>query len=364
MRGMVIWPIGWPAAGAVRVPSAGVGRGDRRRRPGRGLGVGGGGRGRVAGADLGLLGLELALQIVLGLRGVDACAPQLVDDEQQDQHAAADHRPADRAEPSCECHAGTLVNGPAPPWSPSSAAGTLGDPHGARRPPPLRRFAPRALPGARRRRPRRRPGRDRAAPGPQRGRARPRSCARWPACCRWCRARPSCSATTSGPTRRAVRRRVGLLGHATMLYEELTVADNVRFWARAAKARPEDADAAMAELGLDGRLPRRHRRPALCGSAPAGRRSRSWWPGGPSCGCSTSPTPGSTRPPVTWSTGSSDGPPIRAPPSSSPPTSSSGPPRWPAARSPSSAASSRARRRRSRHPHRSRSTRPEVARVP
>jgi len=53
---------------------------------------------------------------------------------------------------------------------------------------------------------------------------------------------------------RAVRRRVGLLGHATMLYDELTVADNVRFWSRAAKARPADADAALTELGLDGRL--------------------------------------------------------------------------------------------------------------
>ncbi|WP_208027180.1 heme ABC exporter ATP-binding protein CcmA [Rhabdothermincola sediminis] len=54
--------------------------------------------------------------------------------------------------------------------------------------------------------------------------------------------------------RRAVRRRVGLLGHATGLYDELTVADNVRFWARAARAAPADADAAMAALGLDGRL--------------------------------------------------------------------------------------------------------------
>jgi heme ABC exporter ATP-binding subunit CcmA len=51
-----------------------------------------------------------------------------------------------------------------------------------------------------------------------------------------------------------VRRRVGLLGHATMLYDELTVADNVRFWSRAAKALPADAEAAMVELGLDGRL--------------------------------------------------------------------------------------------------------------
>ena len=54
--------------------------------------------------------------------------------------------------------------------------------------------------------------------------------------------------------RRAVRHRVGLLGHASGLYEDLTVADNVRFWAKAGRARPADADAAMARLGLDGRL--------------------------------------------------------------------------------------------------------------
>ena len=53
---------------------------------------------------------------------------------------------------------------------------------------------------------------------------------------------------------RPVRRHVGLLGHATFLYDDLTVADNVRFWARAAGAGTADADAAMARLGLDGRL--------------------------------------------------------------------------------------------------------------
>jgi heme ABC exporter ATP-binding subunit CcmA len=53
---------------------------------------------------------------------------------------------------------------------------------------------------------------------------------------------------------RALRRRVGLLGHATGLYDELTVADNVRFWGRAAGADPKDIDAAMAGCGLDGRL--------------------------------------------------------------------------------------------------------------
>ncbi len=54
--------------------------------------------------------------------------------------------------------------------------------------------------------------------------------------------------------RRALRRHVGLLGHATMLYDELTVADNVRFWARAAHADPADAEAALEALGLGGRL--------------------------------------------------------------------------------------------------------------
>jgi heme ABC exporter ATP-binding subunit CcmA len=53
---------------------------------------------------------------------------------------------------------------------------------------------------------------------------------------------------------REVRRRVGLLGHATGLYDELTVGDNVRFWGRAAGARDADITAAMGLLGLDGRL--------------------------------------------------------------------------------------------------------------
>ena len=53
---------------------------------------------------------------------------------------------------------------------------------------------------------------------------------------------------------RAVRRRVGLLGHADALYGDLTVADNVRFWARAAGADDRDALAAMARCELDGRL--------------------------------------------------------------------------------------------------------------
>jgi heme ABC exporter ATP-binding subunit CcmA len=55
-------------------------------------------------------------------------------------------------------------------------------------------------------------------------------------------------------SRRHLRRRVGLLGHATFLYDDLTVADNVRFWARACGATRAEGDAALAQMGLDGRL--------------------------------------------------------------------------------------------------------------
>jgi len=54
--------------------------------------------------------------------------------------------------------------------------------------------------------------------------------------------------------RRSVRRRVGLLGHVTGLYDDLTVADNLRFWSRAAGASDTDVAAALAHLDLDGRL--------------------------------------------------------------------------------------------------------------
>jgi heme ABC exporter ATP-binding subunit CcmA len=53
---------------------------------------------------------------------------------------------------------------------------------------------------------------------------------------------------------RAVRSRVGLLGHATALYDDLNVVDNVRFWSRAAGARSADTEEAIEQLGLGGRL--------------------------------------------------------------------------------------------------------------
>ncbi len=53
---------------------------------------------------------------------------------------------------------------------------------------------------------------------------------------------------------RSVRRRVGLLGHATGLFDDLTVADNVTFWGRATRARAGDIEAALELVGLEGRL--------------------------------------------------------------------------------------------------------------
>ncbi|MCB1029722.1 MAG: heme ABC exporter ATP-binding protein CcmA [Acidimicrobiales bacterium] len=53
---------------------------------------------------------------------------------------------------------------------------------------------------------------------------------------------------------KAVRPLVGLLGHATGLYDDLSVSENIRFWTRAGGASLTDADNAMARLGLDGRL--------------------------------------------------------------------------------------------------------------
>lgn len=54
--------------------------------------------------------------------------------------------------------------------------------------------------------------------------------------------------------RRTVRRSVGYLGHATGLYDDLTAADNVRFWAQATRTPTPDADSAMQRVGLADRL--------------------------------------------------------------------------------------------------------------
>src|SRR5439155_3678678 len=57
--------------------------------------------------------------------------------------------------------------------------------------------------------------------------------------------------------RRSVRRHVALLGHATGLYDDLTVADNLHFVAKATRAATPSSvtvEDALARLGLSGRL--------------------------------------------------------------------------------------------------------------
>ena len=54
---------------------------------------------------------------------------------------------------------------------------------------------------------------------------------------------------------RAVRRRVGMLGHSGFLYDDLSVVDNVRFAVRAGRGSLAKVDPALERLGLTGRLP-------------------------------------------------------------------------------------------------------------
>lgn len=54
--------------------------------------------------------------------------------------------------------------------------------------------------------------------------------------------------------RDAIRSRVGLLGHTNGLYLDLTVAQNIRFWASTVGATQDEVAAAMQRMGLDGRL--------------------------------------------------------------------------------------------------------------
>jgi ABC-type multidrug transport system ATPase subunit len=66
-----------------------------------------------------------------------------------------------------------------------------------------------------------------------------------------------------------IRRRVGLLGHAALLYDELNPVENVRFVLRAARWDTVRADPALERLGIVGRL-----RKTQVGRLSAGQRRR------------------------------------------------------------------------------------------
>jgi ABC-2 type transport system ATP-binding protein len=83
--------------------------------------------------------------------------------------------------------------------------------------------------------------------------------------------------------RELLRPHVGLLGHQNGLYLDLTVVENVRFWGATVGATEAEIEAAMARLGVGGRLadvPVRRlsagqrRRAALAGLV--ARRARLW----------------------------------------------------------------------------------------
>jgi heme ABC exporter ATP-binding subunit CcmA len=54
--------------------------------------------------------------------------------------------------------------------------------------------------------------------------------------------------------REDIRSRVGFLGHANGLYLDITVKQNMKFWAATVGASDSEVDAAMARMRVDGRL--------------------------------------------------------------------------------------------------------------
>ena len=98
------------------------------------------------------------------------------------------------------------------------------------------------------------------------------------------------------------------------LYDDLTVADNVRFWGRAAGADARRHRRRAWPLSASTAGCATCRWPACRPASGAAPRSPACWPAGPSCGCSTSPTPGSTTTPATCSTAWSRQAVGRAPP--------------------------------------------------
>lgn len=69
--------------------------------------------------------------------------------------------------------------------------------------------------------------------------------------------------------RRALRRQAGLLAHATFLYGELTVEENLTFWARANHVDTASVEPILDRLALNGRL-----RDVKVGNLSAGQRRR------------------------------------------------------------------------------------------
>ena len=74
--------------------------------------------------------------------------------------------------------------------------------------------------------------------------------------------------------RRAIRQDVGLLGHKTGLYEDLTVEENVAYWGTMDRAGKDEINKAIKIMGVDGRL-----RKVLVRQLSAGQRRRTSFAG-------------------------------------------------------------------------------------
>lgn len=69
--------------------------------------------------------------------------------------------------------------------------------------------------------------------------------------------------------RQEARARVGMLGHANGLYEDLTTRENVAFWGGTVGATGDEVERALHRMGLDGRLAE-----VRAGGLSAGQRRR------------------------------------------------------------------------------------------
>ena len=210
-----------------------------------------------------------AARAVLGLAGLDAGAPELVADEGQQEEPGRDEHPPDAAHPPPPVPAPVVrPDGDVAPARGRSAEALIthsGEPIGSfRRRPVAGRSAGRTAcivaprgrsvpwaaaygtgdPPPRRRRACSAASRPWPAPtstsrGARSSSCRGRTAPARPRCCGSCagllpvsRGRGRRPRRRPAADRRAVRPAVGLLGHDNGLYDDLTVAENVRFWGR------------------------------------------------------------------------------------------------------------------------------------
>ena len=206
--------------------------------------------------------------------------------------------------------------------------------YGTGDPPPRRRGGARPLPGARRRHRSRSSGaRSCCSQGPNGAGQDHAACGCAPACCRWHVARRCVLGADLVRDRRAVRSRVGLLGHANGLYDDLTVGENVRFWGRTVRGHADEIDAGH-HPPRSGRPAGRHAgRPALGRPAPAHRPGRARGPPSGALAARRAPCRPGRRGPGPRRRPAAPRPRRPEPPSCWPPTSGTGPGAWRTGRS-------------------------------